>query len=104
MLAVTHRDGSASLGVTFQPVQNQRLQHQLGISQMPGAILLKGFKEFRIEAIGSLNGQRFADTLGGLYWLVSFGHNDQSLQGHLVAGKRHMIVYKAASRLKAICL
>ena len=71
---------------------------------MPGTILLKGFKEFRIEPIGSLDGQRFADPLGGLYWLVSFGHNEESLHVHPLAGKRHITVYKVANRLKAICL
>ena len=81
------RDGSARLGVAFQPVQNQRLQHQLGIGQVPGAILLKRFKEFRIEPIRSLNGQRFADTLGDLYWFVSLDHNEQSLHGLRSLGK-----------------
>ena len=71
---------------------------------MPSTIFLKGFKEFRIEAIGSLNGQRFADTLGDLYWFGSFGHNEQSLHVHPVAGKLRITVYKAAIRRKAICL
>ncbi len=43
---------------------------------MPGAILLKGFKEFRIEPIGSLNGQGPVGALGGLYWFVALGHNE----------------------------
>ena len=84
---MTHRDGTSGLGVTFQPVQNKRLQHQLGISQVPGAILFKGFKEFRIEAIGSLNGQGPVGALGGLCWFGSFGHNEQSLQGRRSLGK-----------------
>ena len=54
---------------------------------MPGTILLKGFKEFRIEAIRSLNGQGPVGALGGLYWFVSFGHNEQSLQGRRSLGK-----------------
>ena len=101
---MTHRDGSARLGAAIQPVQNKCLQHQLGISQVPGTILLKGFKEFRIEAIGSLNGQGPVGALGGLYWFVSFGHNEQSLHVHPVAGKRRITVYKVAIRRKAICL
>ena len=88
-LAVTHGDGATGLGVTFQPVENQRLQHQLGIGQVPGTIFLKGFKEFSIEPIGSLAGQRFADTLGGLPWCSSFGHKRPSIDDHRAAGKRY---------------
>ena len=87
---MTHGDGAAGLGVAFQPIENQRLQYQLGIGQMTGTILLKGFKEFSIEPIGSLDGQRFADTLGSLYWFVSFGYKSQSLHGHRAAGKRYI--------------
>jgi len=54
---------------------------------MPGTILLKGFKEFGIEPIRSLAGQRFADTLGDLYWFVSLGHNEQSLHSSPSLGK-----------------
>ena len=84
---MTHRDGSARLGAAIQPVQNKCLQHQLGIGQVPGTILLKGLKEFGIEPIGSLDGQRFADTLGDLYWFVSLGHNEQSLHVRRSLGK-----------------
>ena len=81
------RQVAAGGSVTFQPVQNQSFQHQLGIGQMAGTILLKGFKEFGVEAIGSLNGQGPVGALGGLYWVVSFGHNEQSLQGRRSLGK-----------------
>ena len=54
---------------------------------MPGAILLKGFKEFGIEPIGSLAGQGFAGALGDLYWFGSFGHKRHSLQSAPSLGK-----------------
>ena len=103
---MTHRDGTSGLGVTFQPVQNQRLQHQLGIGQVPGAILFNGFKEFGIKPIRSLDGQGFADTLRDLYWFVSLGHNEQSLQGRRSLGKLcirpcHQAVHQAAWRRNA---
>ena len=82
-----HGDGAAGLGVTFQPVENQRLQYQLGIGQVPGTVLFKGFKEFGIEPIRSLDGQGFADVLGGIYWFVSLGHKRQSLHSSPSLGK-----------------
>ena len=59
-LAVPHGDGAAATGLSLQPMENQRFQYQLGIGQVPGTILLKGLKEFGIEPIRSLDGQRFA--------------------------------------------
>ncbi len=54
---------------------------------MPGTIFLKGFKEFGIEPVRSLDGQGFADTLGDLYWFGSFGHKRHSLQSAPSLGK-----------------
>ena len=75
VLAVPHGDGAAATGLSLQPMENKCLQYQLGIGQVPGTILFKGFKEFGIKPIGSLDGQGFADDPGGLYWFVSFGHS-----------------------------
>ncbi len=61
-LAVTQGHGTAGLAITFQPMKNKCLKYQLGIGQVPGTVLFKGFKEFGIEPIGSLDGQRFART------------------------------------------
>ena len=84
---MSHGNGAAGLGVAVQPMENQRLQYQLGIGQMTGTILFKGFKEFSIKPIGSLAGQGFADTLDDLYWFVSLGHNEQSLHSSPSLGK-----------------
>ncbi len=59
-LAMAQGHSAANFGIPIHPMENQSLQHQLGIGQVPGTILLKGFKEFRIEPIRSLDGQGFA--------------------------------------------
>ena len=74
-LAVTQGHGTAGLAITFHPMENQRLQHQLGIGQVPGTILFKGFKEFGIEPIRSLAGQRFAGGGGDFSFDVFLCHS-----------------------------
>ena len=89
-LAVTQGHSAADFGIPIHPMENKCLQHQLGVGQVPGTILLKGFKEFGIEPIGSLAGQGPVGALGVLYWFVSFGHKSQSLHVHPAAGKRYI--------------
>ena len=74
-LAVPHGDGAAATGLSLQPMENQRFQYQLGIGQMPGTILFKGFKEFGIEPIRSLAGQRFAGGGGDFSFDVFLCHS-----------------------------
>ena len=92
-----HGDGAAGLGVAFQPIENQRLQYQLGIGQVPGTIFLKGFKEFGIEPVRSLDGQGLADVPGGLYWFVSLGHKRQSLHSSPPLGKLRIRLHSSAT-------
>ncbi len=61
-----HGDTAAGVSTLFQPMENESFQHQLGIGQMPGAILLKRLKKLRVETIGSLHRQRLT---GKLRWL-----------------------------------
>lgn len=74
-LAVPHGDGTAGLAIPIHPMENQSLQHQLGIGQMPGTILFKGFKEFGIEPIRSLAGQGFAGGGGDFSFDVFLCHS-----------------------------
>ena len=73
-LAVTQGHGTAGLAITFHPIENQCLQHQLGIGQVPGTILFKGFKELSIEPIGSLDGHGFAGGDGCLNFNIFLCH------------------------------
>ena len=83
--AVPQRQVAAGGSVTFQPVQNQSFQHQLGIGQMPGAIFFKRLKEFGVETIGALHGQRFASRRFGLDVFLS--HKDLIVRDGLMGCK-----------------
>jgi hypothetical protein len=53
---VRHCRSRFSPGV--KPVKDQRLDHTLGVCQMRGAVIFKGFKEFPVETISPLHGLR----------------------------------------------
>ena len=86
-LAVTQGHGTAGLAITFHPMENQRLQHQLGIGQVPGTILLKRFKEFGIEPVRSLDGQGFAGGDGGFDFDVLLCHKYKSYLIGIIAAR-----------------
>ena len=60
-LTMAQGHSAANFGIPIHPMENKCLQHQLGIGQVPGTVLFKGFKELGIEPIGSLDGQGFAE-------------------------------------------
>ena len=74
-LTMAQGHSAANFGIPIHPMENKCLQHQLGIGQMPGTILFKGFKEFGIEPIRSLAGKRFAGGGGGFGFDAFLYHN-----------------------------
>lgn len=68
------RNLTLKLGIGIQPVTDQGLHHQPGVSQVPGAVVLEGREEVRVEPVGPLLGLRLSEPLGRIADGSSFGH------------------------------
>ncbi len=77
--AVPHGDTAASVGPLFKPMENESFQHQLGIGQMPGAILFKGLEEFGVEPICSLHRRPLAGRFRRFRRFTLLCHNAPTL-------------------------
>jgi hypothetical protein len=65
------RHRPAYLRIGFQPKEDQGLNDPLGIGKVLCAVILEGFKDLRVEAVGALN--RFG-LLGRLRFMISACH------------------------------
>ena len=77
--AVPHGDATASVGTLFKPMENESFQHQLGIGQMPGAILLERLEKLRVEPVRSLHRQRLAGRFRRFRRFTLLCHNAPTL-------------------------
>jgi len=86
-LTMAQGHSAANFGIPIHPMENKCLQHQLGIGQVPGTILLKRFKEFGIEPVRSLDGQGFAGGDGGFDFDVLLCHKYKSYLIGIIAAR-----------------
>ena len=64
----------AYLRIGFQPKENQGLNDPLGIGKMLRAVIFKGFKYFRVEAVGALNRFGLLIRLQRASWILGSWH------------------------------
>ena len=76
---VPHGDTAAGVSALFKPMENESFQHQLGIGQMPGAILLERLEKLSVESVRSLHRQRLAGQLRRFRRFTLLCHNASTL-------------------------
>jgi hypothetical protein len=91
-------DGSPLATVGIQPMKNHRLNHSLRIRQISGAVIFKGLKKRRVEAVRPLEGLGF---IGWFWWPIGFWswHEDSlmnhgGISKHVTASVRKFIVLR----------
>ena len=77
--AVPHGDAAAGVGALLKPMENESFQHQLGIGQMPGAILFERLEKLRVEPVRSLHRQRLTGQLRRFRRFTLLCHNAPTL-------------------------